>query len=108
VRPMLFEKILPKRVEISLDPASPSQSHRPKNKKPNPGRKAAAGGIQGVSTAWAVNASSVTYLLNAYSHNLAGIPPSVNHLGELEHADGLHCWLPGLGTLVRRERAFQT
>lgn len=28
--------------------------------------KAAARGVQGVSTAWAVNASSVTYLLTAY------------------------------------------
>jgi hypothetical protein len=60
--------------------------------------KAAARGVQGVSTAWAVNASSVTYFSLPTFRNLAGMPPSVNHLGGLGCSDGLHRRLPGLGT----------
>jgi hypothetical protein len=36
------------------------------------------------------------------------MPPSVNHLRELEYANGLHWWLPGLGTFGGRERASDT
>jgi hypothetical protein len=68
--------------------------------------KAAAGGIQGVSTAWAVNASSVTYFSLPTLRNLACMPPSVNHLDELGCADGLHSWLPGLGTFGAQKAGF--
>jgi hypothetical protein len=68
--------------------------------------KAAAGGVQGVSTAWAVNATSVTYFSLPTSRNLAGMPPSVNHLGEPQYADGLHRRLLGLGTSVHRKLAY--
>jgi len=34
------------------------------------------------------------------------MPSSVNHLGELQRADGLHCWLPGVGTFGARRAGF--
>ena len=70
--------------------------------------KAAAGGIQGVSTAWAVNASSVTYFSLPTLRNLAGMPPSVNHLDEPGCADGLYRWLPGLGTFGAQKAGFES
>jgi hypothetical protein len=35
------------------------------------------------------------------------MPSSVNHLGELERADGLHFWLPGLGTFGGKRAGFR-
>jgi hypothetical protein len=74
--------------------------------KPSVG-KAAARGVQGVSTAWAVNASSVTYFSMPTLHNLACMPLGVNHLDGLEHANRLHRWLPGLGTFGAQGASFK-
>jgi hypothetical protein len=60
--------------------------------------KAAARGVQGVSTVWAVNASSVTNSSLPTLRNLAVMPPDVNHLDALEDANGRRRWLPQMGT----------
>src|SRR5271156_3348307 len=85
----------------ALDPASPSQSHRPQTTSLSVGKALARGGT-GPSDGWAVDATSVTYFTLPTSPNLAGMPPVVNHLGETECADGVHRRLPGPGTF----RAF--
>ncbi|MDX6457415.1 MAG: hypothetical protein QOE55_1112 [Acidobacteriaceae bacterium] len=95
-------------MDTALDPASPSQSHRlQKQEAKSTVGKAAARGVQGVSTAWAVNASSVTYFSMPTLHNLACMPLGVNHLDGLKHANRLHRWLPGLGTFGAQRAGFK-
>jgi hypothetical protein len=72
--------------------------------KPRVG-KPLQGGVQGYSTGWAVDASSVTYFSLPTFRNLAGPPPCVNYLVREEYANRLQSVVTCAGYLRCAQRA---
>jgi hypothetical protein len=94
-------------VGIALDLASPSQSHRPQNRSQIKCRKSRCRGDTGLFDGLG-GQRLIRHILSLPTvRNLPGVPPSVNHLGGPEYANGVHYRLPGLGTFGAPKADFK-